>query len=118
MVIAAEPVSADKENIIGFIEIGTLPSPLLTKKEGILYRLCIVLHTLVSSSSVVVMGVLTEVREEKPYFGNVAVSLSARRQGIGRTLAQIGLKMTETKWNDDCVYVAVKVNKHFPSLAF
>ena len=39
------------------------------------------------------MGVDTEVREEKPYFGNVAVDIAVRRQGIGQKLVKIGMKV-------------------------
>ena len=84
------------------------------------------------------MGVDTEIREEKPYFGNVAVDIAVRRQGIGEKLVKIGmkvptfmrlcflsfhlqlfsqnpyfhygLKLIESKWRDDCVFVAVDCN--------
>ena len=49
----------------------------------------------------------TQVREEKPYFGNVAVSTAVRRQGVGEKLVKIGVKLVENKWKDDCVFVAV-----------
>jgi ribosomal protein S18 acetylase RimI-like enzyme len=45
-------------------------------------------------------------RQDVPYLGNVAVATDSRRQGIGRRLVRIGMKVAE-KWGDKQLCVAV-----------
>lgn len=85
MIVACEPSenegSGVTTSVIGFIEVGQLPSP-INSADGL-------------------------EREDKPYFGNVAVSPSVRRQGIGQRLIKIAMKLVQDKWKDDVIYVAV-----------
>ena len=57
------------------------------------------------SSNVATTG-FTE-QEDKPYLGNVAVSTTVRRQGVGERLVQVGLRLVERMWKEDRLYVAV-----------
>ena len=90
MIVACEKTNENEEVIRGFIEVGTLPSPILETQE--------------------IHGNVQQVRPERPYFGNVAVDTAVRRQGVGAKLVKIGLKLIENKWKDDCVFVAVDSN--------
>ena len=87
MIVACEKTEQEEEVIRGFIEIGTLPSPVLETQE--------------------ILGTTQQVRPERPYFGNVVVDAAVRRQGVGAKLVRIGVKLVESKWKDECVFVAV-----------
>lgn len=77
----------ENEGIVGFLEIGMLPSPIPVKKQW--------------------EGQEIEERPEVPYLGNVAVSSTCRRQGMGSKLVRIAEKVAE-KWQEDGIFVAVE----------
>ena len=87
MIVACERTEQDEEVIRGFIEIGTLPSPILETQE--------------------IHGTVQQVRPERPYFGNVVVDTAVRRQGVGAKLVKVGMNIVKRKWKDECVFVAV-----------
>mmetsp|Transcript_6662 Transcript_6662/g.16387 ORF Transcript_6662/g.16387 Transcript_6662/m.16387 type:complete len:285 (+) Transcript_6662:136-990(+) len=60
----------DKENVVGFLEMGTLPPPISGSPIG---------------------------NAELPYIGNVAVSTQMRRRKIGKTLVRLATKIA-AKW--------------------
>jgi len=75
-VIAIEKTIDQKENVVGFLEVGTLPAPILTSKSKHQNMFLITRVTYQSFFSLNVKdveGINVQVREEKPYFGNVAV---------------------------------------------
>jgi ribosomal protein S18 acetylase RimI-like enzyme len=51
----------------------------------------------------------TDTTVDVPYLGNVLVSETYRRQGIGSNLIKIGLKVAE-KWKYDKLYLAVDID--------
>jgi len=81
--------------VVAFVEIGLLPSPLVTKEAGL-------------------DGEETEVRRDVPYLGNVAVSSARRREGIGSKLVRIAEKLAQ-KWQEADLFVAVEAG-NFPAL--
>lgn len=86
---AAEATSSPSSSsplLVGFLEMGMLPSPIAEEVEW--------------------QGAMVKSNIEKPYLGNVAVAESARRRGIGSKLIRIGMKMAE-KWRDSKLLVAV-----------
>jgi ribosomal protein S18 acetylase RimI-like enzyme len=71
-------VAADEnEKIAGFMELGTMPSPIpvVTTWEGI----------------------ETNIRPEMPYLANLAVDKEYRRQNMGSKLVQLAIKIS-SKW--------------------
>jgi len=62
-----------KHQLVGFLEMGTLPSPIFIPIDGI------------------------QARPELPYLANVAVDASTRRRKIGSTLVQLATKIA-AKW--------------------
>lgn len=78
--------NTNKKDIVGFLEVGLLPSP-------------VPLNT--TWNDVTVESIV-----DVPYLGNVIVREDSRRQGIGSKLVKIGLKIAE-KWNEGYLYLAV-----------
>jgi len=77
-------VAVRNDVVIGFVEIGMLPPPS---------------QWFNGSSNVT----------DFPYLGNLAVSTEERRQGIGRKLVKLGIKVA-SKWGDDKLFAAVKID--------
>ena len=83
----------DAENnnkVIGFMELGTMPSPISTKQEW--------------------EGEEIEIRPEIPFLGNVVVDENQRRKGIGSKLVKLALKCVESKWKDKSVFLTVEAD--------
>lgn len=81
--------TTNDNEVISFLEVGLLPSPIPVKVEW--------------------NGVETDTTVDVPYLGNVLVSETYRRQGIGSNLIKIGLKVAE-KWKYDKLYLAVDID--------
>ena len=77
-------VAVKNNAVIGFVEIGMLPPP-TRKPDG------------------------TMNATDYPYLGNLAVNKEERRQGIGRKLVKLGIKVAN-KWGDDKLFAAVKMD--------
>jgi len=77
-----------EDGVVAFVEIGLLPSPLVSKEAGL-------------------DGEEIEVRRDVPYLGNVAVSSARRREGIGSKLVRIAEKLAQ-KWLEADLFVAVE----------
>jgi ribosomal protein S18 acetylase RimI-like enzyme len=73
MIVAVD----DNKNVAGFMELGTMPSPVPQTK--------------------IWEGVTHEVRPEMPFLGNVAVHPNYRRQRIGSRMVKLAIKCAE-KW--------------------
>lgn len=78
--------SAQKDYVVGFVEIGMLPSPIKEEKEW--------------------NGVLTKATVDVPYLGNLVVDNEWRRNGIASKMVRIVLKVAE-KWQYEKLYLAV-----------
>lgn len=79
-------VAVDDGTVVGFMEVGMLPSPVPRRTEW--------------------QGNIVESYPESPYIGNLCVQEAYRRQRIGYRLVAIGQKMAQ-KWGDDRLFVAV-----------
>ena len=67
----------ENEKIAGFMELGTMPSPV--------------------PITVVWEGIETSTRPERPYLANLAVGSEYRRQKMGTKLVQLAIKISK-KW--------------------
>ena len=76
--------------IIGFMELGTMPSPISTIKEW--------------------EGKKIEIKPEIPFLGNVVVDEDQRRKGIGSKLVKLALKCVESKWKDESMFLTVEAD--------
>ncbi len=99
MISAVESVnlSQNQQKIVGFVEVGMLPSPFLSSVE-------------------LQDGTITRRREESLYLGNVVVNREYRRQGIGRRLLYISIKVSE-KFQEKDLFVTVEKDNE-TALAF
>lgn len=100
-------VCIEDNDIIGFVEVGLLPSPI--KKESLIIddsTSDIQESMNVTESIKAAMTQEIQFIKEVPYLGNVAVSPLYRKKGIGKNLTLIGLKVAE-KWKYNEVFVAV-----------
>jgi len=79
-----------KHQLVGFLEMGTLPSPIYIPIDGI------------------------KARPELPYIANVAVDPSTRRRKIGSTLVQLATKIA-AKW---CAPLSSLPASSFPPFLF
>ena len=85
------------ERIVGFVEIGLLPSPIIsTTRVGNEFE--------------------SKRRDEALYLGNVVVQRDYRRQSIGSNLVLLSLKLSE-KFQEKELFVTVK-NDNLPALQF
>ena len=92
MIVAEnQNINSEKCEIVGFMELGTMLSP-ISKKSIEIWE-----------------GIETEVesRPELPFLGNVAVDNSYQRKGIGTKLVKLALKCAK-KWQDDFLFLAVE----------
>lgn len=97
MVVAIDVAGVSKANenlssksIVGFIEVGTLPSPVPLPTND--------------ANGNPIQSIL-----EVPYLGNVAVDRDFRRKGIATKLLRIALKVIE-KWGENSLFVAVETD--------
>ena len=97
---------ADDSSVIGFLEVGMLPCPV----ESYDVHEQPISNTIASSSSsesiwedVAKAQSGKNTRNDVPYLGNVAVSETCRRQGVGQKLVRIGMKIAE-KWKENDVW--------------
>lgn len=99
MIIAVESanLSQDQPRIVGFVEVGMLPSPFFSSVE-------------------LQDGIITRRREESLYLGNVVVNQEYRRQGIGRRLLYISIKVSQ-KFQEKELFVTVRKDNE-AALAF
>jgi ribosomal protein S18 acetylase RimI-like enzyme len=88
--IICEEDPSRESTLVGFAEIGMLPSPIEEETPGEWGGV----ETTVKS------------RREVPYVGNLAVSESYRRQGVASKLIRVGMKVAE-KWGEESLFVAV-----------
>ena len=77
--IVVVPDTNGDGDVAGFMELGTMPSPIPVTVEW--------------------NGCMTETRPEMPYLANVAVGTKYRRQKIGSKLVQLAIRISE-KWSD------------------
>ena len=98
-------------NIIGFLEVGMLPSPI---EPNVVHEQPISNTITSSSSSSSSESIWEDVakaqsqgsnsrRSDVPYLGNVAVQETYRRQGVGQKLVRIGMKIAQ-KWKENDVW--------------
>jgi len=99
-------VALDGSEVVGFLEVGMLPSPLANDDDDAI--------DIAAADATPPRSVWEEVAEESrvsraevPFLGNVAVAPSHRRQGIGARLVRVGMKVAE-KWGDNELWVAVE----------
>jgi predicted N-acetyltransferase YhbS len=71
-----DPTPSSSSTVVGFIELGTMPSPIMMEKEW--------------------NEVTISTRPELPFVANLVVAKSIRRQKVGYTLIQLALKVTFT----------------------
>lgn len=87
MVVAVEKDGKNNNEIAAFLEVGTLPSPIMVNSTW--------------------EGQSVETRPEVLFLGNVAVSDKYRRKGIGSKLVRIGCKVAE-KFGEPALFAAVE----------
>jgi len=99
-------VALDGSEVVGFLEVGMLPSPLANDDDDAIVTS--------AADATPPRSVWEEAAEESrvsraevPFLGNVAVAPSHRRQGIGARLVRVGMKVAE-KWGDNELWVAVE----------
>ena len=128
MVVAVD----GSDGVVGFLEVGMLPSPLatdaviatsdttttiaataatdataVTTVTDVTAATAFVDDSLPRDQASIWEQVLPLRREEVPFLGNVAVDPLYRRQGIGAKLVRVGMKVAE-KWGDNELWVAVE----------
>jgi len=83
---AAAGREGSKGYVVGFVEIGMLPSPIKEEKEW--------------------NGVTAKSTVDVPYIGNLVVNKEWRRNGIASKMVRIALKVAE-KWQYEKIFLAV-----------
>jgi ribosomal protein S18 acetylase RimI-like enzyme len=89
MIVAVEKDGNNKDEIAAFLEVGTLPSPVMVNSTW--------------------EGQSIETRPEVLFLGNVAVKQQYRRRGIGSKLVKIGCKVAE-KFQEPALFAAVEAD--------
>ena len=72
MIVVCEKMNENEEVIRRFMEVCTLPSPILETQE--------------------IHGNVQQVRPGRPYFGNIVVDAAVRRQGVWANLVKIDVQ--------------------------
>lgn len=100
----------EESNIIGFLEVGMLPCPI---ESNVVHEQPIgntMASSLLTSTSESIWEDVAKTqspsrnsRIDVPYLGNVAVSETYRRQGVGQKLVRIGMKIAQ-KWKENDVW--------------